>query len=125
MPNAPIVPTESQEQCVLVEWANLAALKTPELNLLYHIPNGGHRNKAVAAKLKAEGVKSGVPDFCLPVARRQYHGLYIELKRTRGGRLKQEQKLWITALTEQGYLALSCRGFDEARQALLDYLSLN
>lgn len=85
------VPTEAQEQMTLFSWAAMQSGKYPELNLLYHVPNGGSRHKAEAGRLRAEGVKAGVPDLCLPVARGQYHGLYIELKRQRGGRTSDHQ----------------------------------
>lgn len=51
-----------------------------ELALLHHIPNGGARSKATAGRLKAEGVKAGIPDICLPVPKNGYGALYIELK---------------------------------------------
>lgn len=85
------VPTEAQEQMTLFSWAAMQSGKYPELNLLYHVPNDGSRHKAEAGRLRAEGVKAGVPDLCLPVARGQYHGLYIELKRQRGGRTSDHQ----------------------------------
>lgn len=71
---------EAREQEALFRWADFAAGTMPELKLLYHIPNGGSRNKAEAANLKRQGVKAGVPDLFLPVPRGGYHGLYIELK---------------------------------------------
>lgn len=89
------VPTEAQEQMTLFSWAAMQSGKYPELNLLYHVPNGGSRHKAEAGRLRAEGVKAGVPDLCLPVARGQYHGLYIELKRQRGGRTSDHQSEWL------------------------------
>ena len=53
---------EHQEQKTLIKWCEY---KGHPYNLIFAIPNGGQRHKAVAAKLKAEGVKSGVPDlFC-------------------------------------------------------------
>ena len=116
------IPTEHEEQKTLIEWAELQRKANPELKMLYAIPNGGHRNKIVATKLKAEGVKSGVPDMCLPVPRGGYHGLYIELKRLRGGRVSAEQKIWIDCLEKQGYQAIVCNGWFEARTAILDYL---
>ena len=67
------VPTESEEQQTLFSWATMQSGRYPELRLLYHIPNGGSRGKAEAGRFKAEGVKSGVPDLCLPVARGAYH----------------------------------------------------
>ena len=58
----------------------------PLLKWIHHIPNGGARgddvrsNKIRGAKLKAEGVKSGVSDIFLPVKSKDFSGLYIELK---------------------------------------------
>jgi hypothetical protein len=46
--------SESDEQIGLFEWAALHTRKYPELDLLYHIPNGGHRYKTTAIRLKAE-----------------------------------------------------------------------
>ena len=34
------VPTEAQEQMTLFSWAAMQSGKYPELNLLYHVPNG-------------------------------------------------------------------------------------
>lgn len=96
MPISLPVPTEAQEQVTLFSWAAVQAI--PELALLYHIPNGGSRHKAEAARLRAEGVRAGVPDLCLPVPRGGFHGLYIELKRLRGGRLSEQQRAWLDAL---------------------------
>ena len=97
------VPTEAQEQMTLFSWAAMQSGKYPELNLLYHVPNGGSRHKAEAGRLRAEGVKAGVPDLCLPVARGQYHGLYIELKRQRGGRISEEQVRWIDGVAGRSF----------------------
>ena len=72
--------TESQLQIQIFEWAQLMTGKYPELYLLYHIPNEGKRSIYYGAKLKREGLKSGVPDICLPIPKGQYCGLYIELK---------------------------------------------
>lgn len=116
------VPTEAQEQMTLFSWAAMQSGKYPELNLLYHVPNGGSRHKAEAGRLRAEGVKAGVPDLCLPVARGQYHGLYIELKRQRGGRISEEQARWIDGLLKQGYAAAICKGWQEAANVITDYL---
>ena len=71
-PHAP----ESEEQICLFQWAQYQSGRYPELELMYHIPNGGSRNKYEAANLKLQGVKAGVPDICLPVARGKFHGLY-------------------------------------------------
>lgn len=113
------VPTEAQEQMTLFSWAAMQSGKYPELNLLYHVPNGGSRHKAEAGRLRAEGVKAGVPDLCLPVARGQYHGLYIELKRQRGGRTSDHQSEWLDALSAQGYKAALCYGWEQAAGTII------
>lgn len=123
-PSLPI-PTEAEEQIALFEWAELQKGRFPELALLYHVPNGGSRNKIEAARLQAQGVKSGVPDLCLPVARGANHGLYIELKRQRGGRISAEQARWIDGLLKQGYAAAICKGWQEAARVIADYLRQN
>jgi hypothetical protein len=117
-------PTESEEQQTLFSWVEMQAGRYPELRLLYHIPNGGRRSKAEAGRFKAEGVKPGVPDLCLPVSRGTYHGLYIELKRLRGGKVGDAQTAWSDALTKQGYYTAVCRGWIEASKVILWYLSL-
>ena len=81
------IPLEAEEQAALFQWAEYQSGKYPELALMYHVPNGGSRNKAEAANLKRQGVKSGVPDVCLPVPRGNSHGAYIELKRIKGGKI--------------------------------------
>ncbi len=116
--------TEAQEQRFLFQWAGLAEQQYPELKLLHHIPNGGKRDVRTAANLKKEGVKAGVPDMCLPVARGQYHGLYIELK-TKKGKVQKNQKEWLSALNKEGYATKVCYGWLEAREVIESYLSLN
>lgn len=116
-------PYETEEQTALFQWAELQSVAQPELELMYHCPNGGSRNKIEAARLKAQGVRAGVPDICLPVPRGGYHGLYIELKRTKGGRISDQQKNWMNALAAQGYAVALCRGFYDAQQTIIQYLT--
>jgi hypothetical protein len=114
--------SEHDEQAALFTWANYQANTMPELQLLYAIPNGGHRYKAVAVKLEAEGVKSGVPDVCLPVARSGYHGLYIEMKYGKN-KPSDNQIAWLKALAGQGYKTAVCWGFEEAKTIVEAYLN--
>lgn len=116
------VASESVEQMNLFRWAMFEEGKYPELALMYHIPNGGKRNITTAKRLKAEGVKAGVPDIHLPVPRHGYHGLYIELKKLKGGKTTENQDRWIEALNAQGYYAVVCKGWEEASKAILRYL---
>ena len=56
---------EATEQERVINWATFYAKDFPELDLLYHVPNGGSRNQLEAANLKRQGVKAGVPDLVL------------------------------------------------------------
>lgn len=114
-------PLEEQEQEAFIQYCSMMASKYEKLDLIYAIPNGGSRNKIEAQKLKRTGVKAGVPDLFLPVARNGKHGLYIELKRKEGGRLSEHQKEWLTKLAEQGYETAVCHGSDEAIETIEKY----
>lgn len=116
-----MLPTEEEEQIWLFSWAALNLGRWPELELLHHIPNGGKRSKPEAARFKAMGVKRGVSDIFLPVARGGYHGLYIELK-AKDGKVEKEQKEWIDAVQEQGYYGIVCFGGFSAANLLETYL---
>lgn len=117
------VPLEQHEQAALFEWAEYQKGKYPELELMYASANGGKRHIKTAVELKRTGVKSGVPDICLPVSRAGYHALYIELKRRKGGRLSENQKWWLERLIKQGNLAMVCHGWEDARDLIVDYLN--
>lgn len=117
-----IIPTEHQEQVTLFEWAAWQEGFWPELRLLHAIPNGGKRDIRTAAMLKAEGVKPGVPDVHLPVARGGKHGLYIEMKRRKGGSVSKTQEAWMRALADQGHVCAVCHGWEQARETILQYL---
>lgn len=125
MSNWGYTPTESDEQKFVFTWAWFQEIYEPRLGLLHHIPNGGLRQKATAARMKAEGVKAGVPDLCLPVPAHGFHGLYIEMKkRDHSNGLSRLQRNWIDMLREQGYKAEVAYGADEAIDILCEYLSI-
>ena len=115
-------PTEEQEQRVVMQWRDLMMGRYPCLRLLIHIPNGGLRSKSEAVRFRLLGVRAGVSDLFLPVARHDYHGLWIEMKRQKGGKLSKEQKEWLDEMTEQGFLAVRCDGAKEAIEVLEGYV---
>jgi len=77
-------PSEHESQAAVVAWAKENESKWPELKLLYAIPNGYNKSMASAIKAKKEGLRAGIPDLCLPVARGPFIGLYIEMKKKKG-----------------------------------------
>jgi hypothetical protein len=118
---------EHQHQVALFRWASLMAREYPELRLMYAIPNGGGRSKAEAGRLKAEGVKPGMPDVCLPAPRGAFGACYIELKRPAApgqakGRVSPEQRAVLAELEAAGNRVGVAVGWEEAKAILMEYL---
>lgn len=118
--------SEAKHQQAVFKWAAQPSIRSrwPELALLHHIKNettGGARQVAID---KASGVKKGAPDLCLPVARGEYHGLYIEMK-NEDGAIRPEQDWWGQRLAEQGYFWEVCHGWASAVRVLEWYLTLS
>jgi hypothetical protein len=158
--------TEHSHQRALFAWANMAARHgfaaawddrsykeqgfaettyglagVVVLRFLFAIPNGGLRDKATAGKLKAEGVKDGVPDTMLPVPRHMWAGLFIEMKRPgtvkkaarafkdgrnvvdqRAGATSAVQDEWIAYLRHAGYGVSVVFEWREAAKQVQSYL---
>ncbi len=114
---------EHTEQVTLMQWWALAcqSFGVPE-QLLFAIPNGGARDRVTGKILKDEGVRAGVPDLFLAWANGQYGGLFIEMKKTKGGRVSDAQKEYLQMLTAAGYDAVVCHGWFEAKDAIESYL---
>ena len=110
------IPSEHQEQALFVQWARRKGLP------IFAIPNGGARHIAVAMKLKLEGVRPGVPDLFLPLAVGKYHGLFVEMKRQKGGSVSGEQKEWHKLLIANGYEVIIGYGAESAKEQTLLYL---
>lgn len=122
------IPTEHQEQVRLFKWLYLMSRRYPFLALAFAIPNGSYKSMAAAARFKAEGLKSGVPDILLPYPRTNrifpVHGLFIEMKRIKGGVVSPAQKAWHEHLRNHGYRVAVCYGWHEAALAVIDYCEL-
>ncbi len=114
--------TEYEEQVIIFQFAEASKRKYPELFLLYSTLNGVKLTIGQAVKAKKSGLKKGVPDLVLPVPAGEFHGLYIELKREKGGVVSPEQRMWLDMLNGCGYKAMVCRGATEAIDAICDYL---
>lgn len=115
--------SEDGHQMAIILWASLNKNKYPDLKWLYHVPNGGSRHKAEAAKLKAMGMKSGVPDLHLPVRRGSYSGLIIELKVGKGV-TSDFQDEWIAHFIRQAYRVEVCYGWEAAVKVIEEYLNV-
>ena len=116
--------SEHNEQVALMDWWRLscAAFGMRE-EILFAIPNGGLRNRITGAKMKAEGVRAGVPDLFLAVASMGYNGLFIELKQEHAGRTSSAQDAMLSLLEAQGYRTAVCHGWHNAAFTIKAYLS--
>ena len=114
--------SEHAEQVALFRWADDNVHRRPALALMFAFPNGGHRHAAVAAKLKQEGVKAGVPDIFLPWPNQDRAGLFIEMKYGRN-QPTNSQQLWLQRLQQAGYAVAVCHGCDAAITTIEEYLS--
>ena len=116
--------TEHGHQVEIFRWCDLHKRKYPELQKLFAVPNAGKRTRRQGKWMKDEGMKAGVPDMCLPVARGDFHSLFIELK-SETGSLQQNQAEWIDALNEEGNMAVVCIGWEAATKTLASYLEMS
>lgn len=124
--------SESSQQKALFAWAALNCGQYPALAYMFAIPNGGLRDIRTATTLKAEGVKSGVPDIFLPCPiqtewAKQYAGLFIEMKlekyrNRKNGGCSEEQIEFIEWATSMGYYCKVCYTWEEARDVIVKYL---
>lgn len=112
-----MVSSEAFEQQAVVDYLDFKHIP------FYHIPNGGSRNKKEAKNLKRQGVRPGVPDLCIPVAKRGFHGLYIEMKYGKN-KPTDKQLEWLDVLNANGYKAVVCYGFDQAKETIDWYMEV-
>lgn len=115
--------SEHDEQVALFDVLRANETKHPELRWIFAIPNGGSRHPAVAAKLKAEGVKRGISDICVPIARHGFHGLYIEMK-VKPNRLTPEQAEFHDFVHAEGYATYTAFSAVAAQTCIEVYLGL-
>ena len=126
---------EDTHQVALIRWSKSQKLPvlgyiefdSMVIDYLYAIPNGGRRNLREAIRLKAQGVKSGVSDLHLALPMYGKCGLWIEMKKPIvKGQAKPSvsplQKQWLTRMDKAGYVAVVCFGWEEAKEAILDYI---
>ena len=91
---------------------------------VYAVPNEGRRTPRTGKRMKDQGLRAGVPDLCVPLARGGFHGLYIEVK-TDSGRVAPAQRVWLDWLTDHGYLATVCRSVEDIVGCVVEYLELS
>lgn len=118
-----LIPTEHQIQCAVIRWWDLRCrtFGIPRF-ALFAIPNAGAgAQKGQAGKMKAEGVRKGIPDLFLAVPRQNAGGLFIEMK-SRKGQIRMEQREVMDSFAALGYRVAVARSVTEAIAAICEYL---
>lgn len=114
---------EAMMQRAVFEWINhIGIYEYPELQFAYHTPNEGKRSVRLGLEMIRQGLKSGVPDICIPCPRGKYHGAYIELK-TAKGKTTESQLFFLKGLQKQGYYCVICRDIDVCISIIQKYMS--
>lgn len=111
--------SEGTEQINVVSWANWNMNRYPELRWLFHVPNGGSRNRAEAVKFKQMGVRAGVSDLCLPYPKGIYCGLFIEMKYG-NNRQQDTQKEFLADMAAAGHFVATCYSAEEVKKLEYD-----
>lgn len=120
---AGLAPSEHTEAVRFMRMVQLHEPRYPALRWLHAIPNGGWRHATVAAKLKGEGVRPGVHDYCWPFRASGCSGLYLELK-AGAGRASKEQRAFGDFVVSQGFRAVYVTGWQAAWRAVCDYAGI-
>lgn len=114
-----LIPTEYQEQKSLLEWCSYHPHIYP---YLVHITNEVKCNPLTGKRLNDIGRKKGVSDLFLAIPTKQYHGLWIEMKRRVKAKVTVEQHEWLDRMNSIGYQAIVAYGWEEAKEAIESYL---
>lgn len=120
--------TEDQVHLRVVKWLRLVL---PNQHLLHHSPNEGNRHINFKTKLRRMGTQSGWPDlelfvndgWFLPGV--DWAPIFIELKRTKGGRLSDNQKALAEQFWALDYYWFCCNSARSVRAELIKLIELN
>ena len=120
-----IQPTEDAIHFAVIDWLKSVPYKDGFLvDYFHHSPNGGVSSPRQKAKFTRMNTLSGFPDLECFIAKGRYHGLYVELKRSKGGVVSANQKEILTMLDEEGYCTTVARGYDKAVEVVVQYMAL-
>jgi hypothetical protein len=124
-----LIPSEDSEQECLIQWAKTQRWRERKLSdLIIMIPNGAYlgvdpRQRAVTmARLKRMGFRNGVFDLLLPIPRGRAPGLWVELKRRKGGIVSDDQHAFAVDMMTLGWVVAICEGWDQAKDSINRYL---
>lgn len=110
---------EHDMQKAFFEWLNLVHPEEDEVT--FAVPNGVRCSKSQAVKLKAEGLKAGIPDVFMGVPRGTFPGLFIEFK-IKPNKPSEAQKSKIASFKSRGYRCEVIYNIDDAMNLVNEYV---
>ncbi|HFQ5433818.1 TPA: VRR-NUC domain-containing protein [Vibrio vulnificus] len=116
---------ERAEQVTLINWANETMFEGVLIGeYLTHVANEGKRGPQARKDFIELGGRAGYPDLILDIPTARYPGLRIEMKAPEpyDSAVTPEQYAWHEKLRARGYRVEVCRGFEEAKELIMDYL---
>ncbi len=110
-----LIPLEYEEQCNVVEYLDLL-LSQGKVTVFSAVPNNLYtKSWGLKLKQKKQGVRSGVPDLIILI---NDTVLFLEMKRVSGGKIGDEQKIWLESLQGKKVEARVAKGFLEAKRII-------
>ena len=114
---------EKDIQQLFVAWLKAHDIKVSASFNGVMIPDGGDTRLKwkIINSMKAAGLAKGFPDLFIPVPNKGHHGLFIELKASKG-KVSEEQEEWLAYLNKMGYKAVVAYGLEQAVKVVEEYL---
>lgn len=120
---------EDAHQTALMTWCSYTRLpvlpwiesKATVIDYLYAVPNDGRYNPQEAVRLTKQGVKSGISDLHLALPMSGKHGLWIRMTKAS---VSLTQCEWQIRMDNAGFETVVCFGWEEAKQAIIEYITL-
>lgn len=118
-------------QSQVIAWCFANRFNLPGIELIFAIPNSQKLIARLPNKqhkfaylnfMKAEGMKTGVPDLFLPVPRKHLHGMFIEMKAGKN-KPSDDQTTWLADLALNNYKVVVCNSFESAQREIIEYMN--
>lgn len=128
----PRSPSETAECRTFLAWTRLVTFMGESLEVrVVKIPNERGKAGVATAILASIGMRDGFPDYVIHVpviatfvGCHTKHGLYLEAKRVKGGKVDAEQERWRDRLIGWGYHAEICEGALQMIDAVKRYMAM-
>jgi hypothetical protein len=112
--------SESVTQQYFMQWLKLQYPRVHEVTASF--PNEGKRSYKNASRMKAEGLKKGMPDLGIFYPTPRHHGMFIELKSPKG-KLTEDQCNMMELLASKGYYCCASWTLESAQDEVRKYLN--